>query len=233
MQTHSLQIPLDQTELDRLDDFLERLDPPTMSLEMLDGFFAALICGPQAARPSDYLPRVLGDEPAFADADEASEILGLLMRHWNAIASTLATTLQKDDVYLPIMFEDKDGVVRGNDWADGFMQGVDFFPGSWSDLIDSDEFGGAILPMMMLYHEHDDDPGTRTPHIAPDKRQDLIMSMIAGLTHIYRYFAEQRRPSLQSPVRRQNAKVGRNEKCPCGSGQKFKHCCAVDPGALH
>ena len=20
-------------------------------------------------------------------------------------------------------------------------------------------------------------------------------------------------------------KVGRNEKCPCGSGKKFKHCC--------
>ena len=22
-----------------------------------------------------------------------------------------------------------------------------------------------------------------------------------------------------------NQKVGRNEKCPCGSGKKFKHCC--------
>lgn len=22
-----------------------------------------------------------------------------------------------------------------------------------------------------------------------------------------------------------NAKVGRNDRCPCGSGKKFKHCC--------
>ena len=22
-----------------------------------------------------------------------------------------------------------------------------------------------------------------------------------------------------------NQKIGRNEKCPCGSGKKFKHCC--------
>ena len=22
-------------------------------------------------------------------------------------------------------------------------------------------------------------------------------------------------------------KVGRNEKCPCGSGKKFKHCCGL------
>ena len=26
-------------------------------------------------------------------------------------------------------------------------------------------------------------------------------------------------------VRRQQPKVGRNDKCPCGSGRKFKHCC--------
>lgn len=27
------------------------------------------------------------------------------------------------------------------------------------------------------------------------------------------------------------AKIGRNEKCPCGSGKKFKHCCASNPRA--
>ena len=25
------------------------------------------------------------------------------------------------------------------------------------------------------------------------------------------------------------AKIGRNEKCPCGSGRKYKHCCAGNP----
>jgi len=25
------------------------------------------------------------------------------------------------------------------------------------------------------------------------------------------------------------AKIGRNEKCPCGSGRKYKHCCARNP----
>ncbi|HMH06035.1 MAG TPA: DUF1186 domain-containing protein, partial [Terriglobales bacterium] len=29
-----------------------------------------------------------------------------------------------------------------------------------------------------------------------------------------------------APVRRTSPKVGRNEPCPCGSGQKFKKCCA-------
>lgn len=27
------------------------------------------------------------------------------------------------------------------------------------------------------------------------------------------------------PIRRTEEKIGRNEKCPCGSGKKYKHCC--------
>lgn len=32
-------------------------------------------------------------------------------------------------------------------------------------------------------------------------------------------------PSKVEPFRRQTPKVGRNDPCPCGSGQKFKRCC--------
>ncbi len=32
---------------------------------------------------------------------------------------------------------------------------------------------------------------------------------------------------LTPPVRRAAAKVGRNEPCPCGSGRKYKKCCAL------
>jgi len=33
------------------------------------------------------------------------------------------------------------------------------------------------------------------------------------------------------PVRKTNKKVGRNEPCPCGSGKKYKKCCALKEGA--
>ena len=29
------------------------------------------------------------------------------------------------------------------------------------------------------------------------------------------------------PVRREATKVGRNDPCPCGSGKKYKKCCAL------
>jgi uncharacterized protein YecA (UPF0149 family) len=28
-----------------------------------------------------------------------------------------------------------------------------------------------------------------------------------------------------TPIRRESAKVGRNDPCPCGSGKKHKKCC--------
>ena len=34
-------------------------------------------------------------------------------------------------------------------------------------------------------------------------------------------------PGKQEPYRREEPKVGRNDPCPCGSGKKFKKCCAV------
>ena len=29
----------------------------------------------------------------------------------------------------------------------------------------------------------------------------------------------------EAPKKKLNEKIGRNEKCPCGSGKKYKHCC--------
>jgi SWIM/SEC-C metal-binding protein len=33
--------------------------------------------------------------------------------------------------------------------------------------------------------------------------------------------------ALEPPRPAVSTKVGRNDPCPCGSGKKFKHCCAV------
>ena len=36
---------------------------------------------------------------------------------------------------------------------------------------------------------------------------------------------EEKREVNQREISTDNKKVGRNEKCPCGSGKKYKHCC--------
>jgi uncharacterized protein len=64
-----------------------------------------------------------------------------------------------------------------------------------------------------------------------ERREQLIVGMAASVPAIYRYFAAERKLDGQKlssvrTFRRDTPKVGRNEPCPCGSGKKFKHCCA-------
>ena len=200
-----------------------------MNLEELDGFFAALIAGPETVMPSEYNPEVFGGEMSdtceFSSLEEANEILGLMMRHWNTIAGTLLN----GEVYVPLLLEGEDGVAHGNDWARGFMRGMRMRHDGWAELVNDEEHGGWLIPMMMLYHEHDEDPKMRPKPITPEKREDIIVHMAAGLVGAYRYFRERRKyhegTAAEPEARRTASKIGRNDPCPCGSGKKYKKCC--------
>jgi uncharacterized protein len=221
--------PLTDAELDRLGDFLKSCKGGrAMNVEALDGFFAALITGPEIVMPSEYYREVFGGEMSdtceFGSLDEANDILGLMMRHWNDIAATL----NKDEVYVPLLLEDEHGVAHGNDWAHGFIRGMHMRHDGWAELMDDEEHGGCLVPMMMLHHEHDEDPKMRPKPISPEQRENIRAHMAAGLLGAYRYFRSHRQatPSARtSNLRRNTPKVGRNDPCPCGSGKKYKKCC--------
>jgi uncharacterized protein len=172
---------------------------------------------------------ILGGDVVFDSQQQAEEIIHLLMRHWNTIASELQRSVDEEHVYLPVLLQDETGVVRGNDWANGFMRGVQLRPDGWRELMHSEQHGGSVIPIMMLVHENDPDPQLRSPAIDADKREQLIAEMIAGLTRMYRYFEPVRklysREASMAPRRRSGPKIGRNDPCPCGSGRKYKQCC--------
>jgi len=222
--------PLTDAEIDRLGDFLRSCKGgKAMNIEELDGFFAALIAGPETVMPSEYNREVFGggmsDGCEFSSLEEANEIFGLMMRHWNTIAGTLF----KGDVYEPLLMQDEDGVSHGNDWARGFMRGMQMRHDGWAELVNDEECGGCLIPMMMLCHEHDEDPEMRPKPITPEKREDIIVHMAAGLVGAYRYFREHPRTyagiASAPEYRRTTSKIGRNDLCPCGSGKKYKRCC--------
>jgi uncharacterized protein len=224
---------LTDTELDKLADVLRRFgDKRAMNLEMLDGFFAALICGPETVLPSEYLPQIWGgqmvNESEFATKPMLQEFLSLIMRHWNAICHTL----QSGDVSLPLLLDDENGVARANDWANGFVRGMEMRRDSWSVLMDDEEHGGSLIPILALAHEHHPDPEMR-PYkepISAEMRVRLIAGAAAGVMAIYHYFEAERLLEARARAdtrtfRRDAPKVGRNDPCPCRSGKKFKHCC--------
>jgi Uncharacterised protein family (UPF0149) len=110
--------PLTDAEFERLSGILGRFDnKQPMNLEQLDGFLAALICGPEIVRPSEYLPVIYGSdmvlEDSFGSQSVLQDFLSLIMRHWNVIADTL----HSGDVFLPLLLEDENGISHANDWA--------------------------------------------------------------------------------------------------------------------
>jgi uncharacterized protein len=222
--------PLTDAELERLGDFLKGCKGGSaMNIEQLDGFFAALIAGPEIVMPSEYYSEVFGGEMSdaceFGSLDEANEILGLMMRHWNDIASTL----HKGEVYVPLLLKDESGTAHGNDWARGFIRGMHMRHDGWAELMNDEEHGGCLVPIMMLYHEHDEDPEMRPKPITPEKRGDLLAHMAVGLLRAYRHFRAQGEACADTTFapepRRNDSKIGRNDPCPCGSGKKYKKCC--------
>lgn len=178
--------PLSDTEIDRLGEFLARKRGHAMNLEELDGFFVALVCGPEAVLPSEYLPLVWGGESAFDSVEEAQEIANLVMRHWN----TIAGTLYKGDMYFPLLLEGEDGVARANDWAKGFVRGMHLRHDAWGMLVNDDRHGGSLVPILALYHEHDPDPKLRPKPFTPEQREKLFADLTAGIVLTYRYFRQ-------------------------------------------
>ena len=226
--------PLNDAELDRLSAVLERFgDKHAMNLEQLDGFFAALICGPDIVLPSEYLPEIWGNDIVLEDASAVQpmlqEFISLITRHWNAISDTL----HSGDVIMPSLLTDENGITRANDWANGFLRGMELRKKDWASLLGDEQHGGSLVPIFALAHENNPDPAMR-PYkepISAERREDLIVHAIAGVTRIYRYFDAQRSLEEQSPGNtttflRTTPKIGRNDPCPCGSGKKFKQCCS-------
>ena len=222
---------LTEAELDRLGQLLSQF-PKAMDLETLDGFFSALICAPERVPMGEVLSRVWGEEAELASDREAREITSLLMRHWNAIACAL----NGDDVYWPILLEDEAGNVHANDWAQGFYQGMRLSGEGWTQLLHDDRHGGWLIPILALVHEHDPDPAMRPGIIDEERREHMIAMMVAGLKKIYDHFAPQRHAAAHEAAatyRRSAPKIGRNDPCPCGSGRKYKQCCAGKNQTVH
>ena len=210
-----------------------------MNLEELDGFFSALIAGPDVVLPSEYWPVVLGGQlgavAQFESVEEANRLIQLFMRHWN----TIATALDRGEGYDLYFLRNASHLVTGADWADGFRRGVEMRYALWEPLINSKRHGEAILPMMTLTQEKDPELRPYLKPMSSEIRFQLLAKMTIGLTDIHRYFRDRRSGTIiperpRQTVRRASPKVGRNEPCPCGSGKKFKVCCGADDASpLH
>lgn len=231
---NNLSAPLEDDELDRLDTFLlDRLDDETgekiaraggeegiLNISELDGFLTAIVSGPKALLPSQWLEAMWGAEaPVWESMEEFQEIFGLMARHQNSIADLL---LHEPQLYEPMFSErvvEEKTYLIVDEWCHGYMRGVALARHAWT--AGGDETKKLLQPIRLFGTES----GWRELAEVGDedqvRAQDAISQSVRAL---HAYWLARRTPQ-SAPIRRVAPKVGRNDPCPCGSGKKYKHCC--------
>lgn len=235
MASHDpLNNPLNDEDIEILSRFLDQrvVDRDGMSFEMLDGYLTAVLSGPVTIMPAEWIPAVWNEEtgsdapPVFADEEEASRITGLVMRHYNRIATVLAEGGAEFEPWIG-EFELEDGQLAayGQEWALGYMRGIGITGDAWDALLDDPEWQDELDALDLLARGPDDEESGA--EVATQEQRDaLIDEMVGFALDAHDYWLDKR--LTPPPMRRAGPKVGRNDPCPCGSGKKYKQCCGAE-----
>ena len=216
---------LSTAELDRLERLLvsDTFHEEAMPLDMLQGLFCAIGSAPDLIPPSSWLAVALGDHPVYETAEQAQEILDLVMRFYN---QTLLELDSGTGITLYVLSDDE-GEDDFATWCEGYLEGVVLSETDWDELGEPEEVEELLFPFMLLsgrMREAAEEAGDTVPslkeeremrHKAADSLGDAVMAM-------HSYWLDKR--ISHRPIRREGPKVGRNDPCPCGSGRKYKSC---------
>jgi uncharacterized protein len=234
--------PLTDREIEEVNTFLlaeDGLDHP-MDFYTLDGFICAVLSGPNAILPSEWLRWVWDEEhgqqaPEFSSERQAKRILSLLLGHAEVLAFTLTHGPQ---YYEPLFYSHR---IEGNsvpivdEWCCGYLKGISLDPEGWQPLIAArpdwfeviqlygTQSGWERLKELVEAHE---DSGAR--------HQAFVDRIAPAARSIHAYWLARRAPGekLRRPVHQAPA-PSRNDPCPCGSGKKFKRCHGAPEAILH
>ena len=232
--------PLSSEELDELEAFLmeDRDGPDAMMLDTMDGYLHAVAIGPVTLKPQEWLPPIWGHTPAQGmvppaqSLEQINRILQLVMRHFNCIIAGLE--VPSPDIYPHWSVMEFDGreFEDAESWAWGFVQGIDLCRADWQSLLET-ERGRAWYKPIGLLGEDDFGPEQETLTRTPAQRAELALQIPEAVLGMHAHWLPLRLAVHERAVARAlQAKVGRNEPCPCGSGKKFKKCCGA-PANLH
>lgn len=189
--------PMEERDYQRLADTLNRfVAQGAMNLEQLDGFFAALLAGPEAMRPADCMPLILGaafdDDDAFPSVKVLEQFGTLLSRHWHDVAAAL-----HEGDFQPWLEADAAGHAHGNDWAEGFVRAMALQQEDWDPLFDDATLAAGLAPIMALALEHDPDADPEARAYLAQADQAEREAWLAGLGEatqaFYAHFVELRR----------------------------------------
>jgi uncharacterized protein len=192
--------PLSDAELDEMESFLgsDAVPQDCMDLEMLDGYLTAIVSGPEAIQPSEWLPQVWSEggrtaSPAFTGSEQAQRIMGLMMRHLVGIQRTLteAPTRFRPLLYMPDEKAKKAerAPPEATAWCEGYMAGVKLRDDQWQPLYDAQDARDWIFPIEALAFGDRDDDFTEWVD-SEEKRESLVDELPVAAVLIHRFWQE-------------------------------------------
>ena len=125
--------PLKQSDLLALDAFLRSATcgRVAMGLSRAHGFLTATASGPEQLEPGEWL-RLVFDEPVFESGDQADAMLGLAMRLYQEIETSLGEPGSFRPV-LDFVGNDASGVaVDASAWCQGYLSGMSLCREQWA-----------------------------------------------------------------------------------------------------
>jgi uncharacterized protein len=229
-----LKTPLAEEEVRELEVFLMSDATPDdcMDIATLDGFLTALAVGPELVPPSEWLPRIWGgrEEPVFESSAQAERFMAILMRRFNDICRMLG---EHGTGFEPLLYTrevDGEAVRIGEDWCVGFMEAVDLSVAEWQPLFDAKPDCALLAPILILGTE----VGWEELEASADSEGECEAALEAlgpSVEAIAAYWRlrwqTKTTAAKEANLRTRALRPGRNDQCTCGSGRKFKKCCAA------
>ncbi len=203
----------------------------------LDGYLTGVIVTPQTApiRLHKWMAGLWnGDESIFDDTTVMKAVLDAVIEGYNAITAEIDGSLDRLEIgktcdYRPL-FLPNDGMPSHDSvrlWVRGFWKAMTLTPDIWTALMQG-ERGQKLLRPFIGFFEPDGHPPFDID--SPDDLDEILNEDAAAIPHtilLLRKLARMRQAKQLEPVNPQRpGKIGRNDPCPCGSGQKYKRCCA-------
>ncbi|HBW0175458.1 TPA: YecA family protein [Klebsiella pneumoniae] len=215
--------PLNENELEWLDDTLAKYaaEGAILDVSELDGLLTAILSAPTDIEPAQWLLAIWGgadNVPRWANDRERDRFVNLTLQHMSDIAERLESYPDQFEPLFGTREAEGQELTIVEEWCFGYLRGVAL--SDWSTL------PAELQPELDAIALHgSEEQFSALDNLTADDFIASIERITPAALALYQYWIANPQPVEAPQPIRNEAKVGRNDPCPCGSGKKYKQCC--------
>jgi len=198
-----------------------------MLLTELDGFLTALVICPEPIGADEWMTAVWGADtagvPPFEEPSDVQWFAGAVA----ARRAEIVRDLTRGKLQPILEVDERDGEVLWEYWIDGFGEAIALRPQIWAALADDPAWAAPLARLATLIAVARDESELDSVEVNAfqDRAAGELSAVVEALYAARVGTGEVTLTVAPTGASAVEAKVGRNDPCPCGSGRKHKHCC--------